>query len=71
MEEAERWARTRLQGRAEGMKDRDTDRIEVMPLDSADATTLQGFVHERTKPDTMVITDEALAYNRGASAAPV
>ena len=53
------------------MKDRDTDRIEVMPLDSADATTLQGFVHERTKPDTMVITDEALAYNRGASAAPV
>ena len=61
MEEAERRARTRRQGRAEGMEDRDTNRIEVMPLDSDDAITLQGFVHERTKPDTMVITDSALA----------
>ena len=52
------------------MKDRDTNRIEVMPVDGTDATALQGFVHERTKPDTMVITDDALAYNGGVRRTP-
>lgn len=46
-----------------GMKDRDTNSIAVMPVDKADATTLQGFVHERTKPDTLVLTEEARAYD--------
>ena len=46
-----------------GMKDRETNRIAVMPVDKTDAATLQGFVHERTKPDTLVLTDEARAYD--------
>ena len=45
-----------------GIRDRETNRIAVMPVDKTDAATLQGFVHERTKPETLVFTDEARAY---------
>ena len=46
-----------------GIKDRETNRIAVMPVDSTDAATLQDLVHERTNPDTLVFTDEARAYD--------
>ena len=46
-----------------GIRDRETNRIAVIPVDSTDAATLQGFVHEWTKPDTLVYTDEARAYD--------
>lgn len=45
------------------VKDRETNRIAVLPVDRTDAATLQNFVHERTKPDTMVLRDEARAYD--------
>lgn len=56
MEEAER----RVGNAAvAGIKDRETDHIAVMHVDSTDAATLQDFVHERTKPETLVCADGA------------
>ena len=46
-----------------GIRDRETNRIAVKHVESTDAATLQGFVHGRTKPDTLVYMDEARAYN--------
>ena len=33
-------------------------------MESTNAATLTGFVHDRTKSDTVVFTDEASAYDR-------
>ena len=46
-----------------GIRDRETNRIAVKHVESTDAATLQGFVLERTKPDTLVYMDEARAYD--------
>ena len=45
-----------------GMKDRETNQITTMPVESVDRSTLQGFVHRHTLADTIVYTDEAAAY---------
>ena len=46
-----------------GIEDREANRIAVMQVERTDAATLQGFVHERAEPDTLVFTDEARAYD--------
>ena len=45
-----------------GMKDRETNQITAMPVESVDRSTLQGFVYQHTSADTIVYTDEAAAY---------
>ena len=45
-----------------GMKDRETNQITAMPVESVDRSTLQGFVRRHTSADTIVYTDEAAAY---------
>ena len=45
-----------------GAKDRETNQVTAMPVSFTDKATLQGFVHRHTAADTMVYTDDALAY---------
>ena len=45
-----------------GVRDRETGQVSAEPVERTDRETLQGFVHSRTEPDTMVYTDEARAY---------
>ena len=45
-----------------GMKDRETNQITAMSVESVDRSTLQGFVYRHTSSDTIVYTDEAAAY---------
>ena len=46
-----------------GIKDRPTNRVSAQVVEATDAPTLTGLVHERTKPETLVFTDEARAYD--------
>ena len=46
-----------------GIKDRKSNKVKTKVVDSVDAPTLQGFVHEGTERDARVYTDEAAAYN--------
>ena len=45
------------------IKDRPTNRVAAKVVIVTDAPTLTGFVHEQTKPETMVFTEEARAYD--------
>ena len=45
-----------------GAKDRETNQVTAMPVSFTDKATLQGFVHRHTAADTVVYTDDALAY---------
>ena len=45
-----------------GAKDRETGKVNAMPASRTDAETLHGFVHDYSKPDTQVYTDDARAY---------
>ena len=45
-----------------GIKDRPTGKVKAKVVEHTDAPTLQGFVHESTKWDAQVFTDEAHAY---------
>ena len=45
-----------------GAKDRTTKRVSARVVEHTDATTLQGFVRERTAPGAKVFTDESRAY---------
>ena len=45
-----------------GAKDRETNQVTAMPVAFTDKATLQGFVRRHTAADTMVYTDDALAY---------
>ena len=45
-----------------GMKDRATNKVKAKVVDNTDAHTLQGFVHENTRFDSHVFTDDAHAY---------
>ena len=45
-----------------GLKDRPTNQVRAKVVQSTDARTLQGFVHEETKSGATVYTDEARAY---------
>ncbi|MYD25153.1 MAG: IS1595 family transposase [Gemmatimonadetes bacterium] len=45
-----------------GIKDRNTNQITAMPVETTDARTLQGFVHGHTYSQTVVFTDDARAY---------
>ena len=45
-----------------GVKDRETNQVTAMPIAFTDKATLQGFVHGHTAADTIVYTDDALAY---------
>ena len=45
-----------------GIKDRNTNQIAAMPVETTDAHTLQGFVHGHTYSQTVVFTDDARAY---------
>lgn len=47
-----------------GMKDRATNQVSASVVDATDGPTLTEFVHERTMPDTTVVTDDARAYRR-------
>ena len=46
-----------------GLKDRKSNKVKTKVVDSVDAPTLQGFVHEGTERGARVYTDEAAAYN--------
>ena len=46
-----------------GIRDRKSNKVKTKVVDSVDAPTLQGFVHEGTERDARVYTDEATAYN--------
>ncbi len=46
-----------------GMKDRETNEVTAMVVDSTDADTLQDFVTEKTENSALVYTDDARAYN--------
>ena len=46
-----------------GMKNRDTNQVQAEVVEATDKATLQGFVVENTTPDTVVYTDEAMAYS--------
>ena len=46
-----------------GMKNRDTNQVQAEVVEATDKATLQGFVVENTMPDTVVYTDEAMAYS--------
>ena len=45
-----------------GMKDRDTNQVSAVSVESTDRVTLQDFVTDRTAQDAKVYTDEAAAY---------
>lgn len=45
-----------------GVKDRKTNQVAAMVVQSIDAPTLQGFVEGVTSPDAKVYTDDAAAY---------
>ena len=45
-----------------GAKDRETSQVSARVIQSTDAPTLQGFVHDHTKPEAQVYTDDAAAY---------
>ena len=45
-----------------GIKDRASGKVKAQVVESTDARTLQGFVHDSTEKDAPVFTDEALAY---------
>ena len=45
-----------------GMKERDSKRIRAKVIDATDKATLQGFVIDNTDEDSIIFTDEALAY---------
>ena len=45
-----------------GMKNRDTNRVQAEVIESTDKQTLQSFVTDNTSLDSVVYTDEALAY---------
>lgn len=45
-----------------GVKNRDTNQVQAEVIQNTDKATLQGFVVERTAPNSVVYTDEALAY---------
>ena len=45
-----------------GAKDRETNQVAAMVVQSTDAPTLQGFVEGVTAPDAKVYSDEAAAY---------
>ena len=45
-----------------GMKDRATNRVSATVVSDTTGPTLRGFVRQRTRPDAMVYTDEARAY---------
>ena len=45
-----------------GVKDRKTNRVRAMVVDSTDAEILQGFVRDNTNPTAKVYTDDATAY---------
>ncbi len=45
-----------------GVKDRETNEVSAKVVPDTKAKTLQGFVEERTKPETQVYTDDARAY---------
>ena len=46
-----------------GMKNRDTNQVQAEVVEATDKPTLQGFIVENTTPDTVVYTDEAMAYS--------
>ena len=46
-----------------GMKNRDTNQVQVQVVETTDKETLQAFVVENTTPDSIVYTDEAKAYS--------
>ena len=46
-----------------GAKDRETGKVSAAPVDATDASTLQGFVINRTDAAATVYTDEARAYD--------
>ena len=63
------WQRDQLEGRGgagktavAGIKDRETNKIEVEVVGSTDARTLQGFVQTNTDPEAEVYTDEHPSY---------
>ena len=45
-----------------GLKDRETNQVSAMPVESPNKVTIQEFVHSRTEPTAMVYTDELSAY---------
>ena len=45
-----------------GMKDRETNQVNAVVVESTDKTTLHGFIEERTGPYTQVYTDAHAAY---------
>ena len=45
-----------------GVKDRKTNRVASVVVESTDAPTLQGFVRQHTEPTATVYTDEAAGY---------
>ena len=61
--------RAKLEGRGTvgktavvGMKDRKTNKVSAEVVPDTTAKTLQGFVHDRIKPDAQVYTDDASPY---------
>ena len=46
-----------------GAKDRKTNQVRAIVVDSTDAETLQGFVRENAHPKAKVYTDDATAYS--------
>ena len=45
-----------------GVKDRDTNRVAVTPVERTDRATVQEFVHSQTEPTATVYTDESASY---------
>ena len=68
-ENMHKWQRDQLKGRGTagkaivaGIKDRETNKVDVRVVEKDDAPTLQGFVVDNTDPDALVYTDSASAY---------
>ncbi len=47
-----------------GMRDRASGRVSAQPVAHADSPTARAFIAERTRPRTMVYTDESNIYDR-------
>lgn len=47
-----------------GMKDRDTNQVVARMVETADKTTLHGFIGRHVDPTATVYTDDALVYER-------
>lgn len=45
-----------------GAKDRDTKQVAAKVVEDTKANTLQGFIHERTRPGAKVYTDDSSSY---------